>query len=202
MRNEHKLLAWLNALIVIGFSIHYFRTQNYEFVIYVGVIIFLYFLILLTLHRSKFDSFILWGLSVWAWLHMAGGGIVVGEGVLYGLHLIPIAGEGDTFILKFDQFVHAFGFGMSTLVVYHLLKAYLGSRVNYKVLYPIIVLAGMGVGALNELLEFIVVLLVPSTGVGGYDNTMIDIVFNTIGAIIAAIVIHLRRTENAIQGGR
>ena len=40
-------------------------------------------------------------------------------------------------------------------------------------------------GAVNEMIEFIVVLLVPDNGVGGYYNTLLDIVFNFIGAIIA-----------------
>ena len=40
----------------------------------------------------------------------------------------------------------------------------------------------MGGGAINELIEFGTVLALPETGVGGYDNTMMDFVFNLLGA--------------------
>ncbi|BBI65284.1 hypothetical protein HSBAA_65900 [Vreelandella sulfidaeris] len=46
-------------------------------------------------------------------------------------------------------------------------------------------MAAQGVGAVNEMIEFIVVLLVPDNGVGGYYNTLLDIVFNFIGATLA-----------------
>jgi hypothetical protein len=43
-------------------------------------------------------------------------------------------------------------------------------------------IAGMGLGALNEIVEFIAVLTLPETGVGGYVNTSLDLTANTIGA--------------------
>jgi hypothetical protein len=50
-------------------------------------------------------------------------------------------------------------------------------------------LAGMGLGALNEMLEFFVVLTIPDTNVGGYVNTGWDLVFNALGAAIAVVLI-------------
>ena len=51
----------------------------------------------------------------------------------------------------------------------------------------------MGVGALNEIIEFIAVLSVPDNNVGGYYNTVLDIVFNTIGALFAVVGFYLIR---------
>jgi hypothetical protein len=51
---------------------------------------------------------------------------------------------------------------------------------------------GMGLGALNEVIEFAATLLVPETNVGGYFNTGWDLVANTTGATFAAVVIWLR----------
>ena len=50
-------------------------------------------------------------------------------------------------------------------------------------------LAGMGFGAINEIVEFMAVLAVPDNGVGGYYNTAIDLVSNAIGATLAAVFI-------------
>jgi len=72
---------------------------------------------------------------------MAGGGLVVNGEVLYSLHLIPIVDLGEEmFILKFDQAVHFWGFGVTTLLAYDLLRHYLNDRSNYAVVYPLLVL--------------------------------------------------------------
>jgi hypothetical protein len=52
--------------------------------------------------------------------------------------------------------------------------------------------AGMGFGALNEIVEFVATLTIPETNVGGYENTGWDLVFNFFGCVIAAIVIRVR----------
>lgn len=51
--------------------------------------------------------------------------------------------------------------------------------------------AGMGFGALNEVIEFFMTLLVPETNVGGYINTGWDLVANLVGALIAVSLIRL-----------
>jgi len=191
-KGEWLLIAF-NLIYVVSFAAYYVSIRNFEFLWYVAVLVFFLALILFTIRRSQFDLIILWGLSLWGFLHMAGGGVVVGGEVLYALHILPIAGSGDLFILKYDQLVHFYGFGVATLVVYHLLRPYLNEKTNWKVVYPVLVVAGTGLGVLNEIVEFIAVLLVPDTGVGGYANTVLDLVFNTLGAIAATFFIHYRR---------
>jgi hypothetical protein len=186
---------WLMLFVlayVLAFAVFYINIQNYEFLWYVGVLVFFFLLIALTLHRSKFDYLVLWGLAIWGLLHMAGGGVRIGDGVLYGWEIIKLINIGDTYILKFDQFVHAFGFCVTTLVTWHLLKPYLGRNVNYKIIYPLIVAVSMGLGALNEIVEFAAVVVFPETGVGGYFNTGLDLIFNMLGAIIGAVIVHYR----------
>jgi hypothetical protein len=48
----------------------------------------------------------------------------------------------------------------------------------------------MGVGALNEVVEFLATRLLPETNVGGFENTGWDLVFNTHGASAAAVLIY------------
>lgn len=185
-----------NLLYILGFGGYYVGIQNYEFLWYVAVLVFFAALVIATRRRSGFGNGILWGLSIWGFLHMAGGGVRIGDDVLYGLQLIPIGGVGDAFVLRFDQVVHAYGFAVATLVVHHLLTPYLSQKTNWKVVYPIIAVAGMGLGAVNEIVEFIAVVVFPSTGVGGYYNTALDLVFNAIGAVCAIVLIWYRRTES------
>ena len=51
----------------------------------------------------------------------------------------------------------------------------------------------MGLGAMNEIIEFIAVLLIPETNVGGYENTGWDLVSNAVGAVIAALLLYRYR---------
>jgi len=119
---------------------------------------------------------------------MCGGGIRVGDHVLYGQILIPFS---DT-VFRFDQFVHIVGFGVATLLMHHLLKPLLRPDVKPgTALSIVVVMAGLGVGALNEIVEFAAVVIVPETGVGGYVNTSLDLVADLVGALLALVYIRI-----------
>jgi len=160
--------------------------------IYIGVIIFFFWLILYTNKKINYSNNVLWGLTVWSLLHMSGGGLYFNEIKLYATMIYPIVGEPYN-ILKYDQFVHAFGFAVATLLFYHLLKPSLKKNFNrWMSISIILVMAGLGAGALNEIVEFFATVIVPDTGVGGYENTALDLVFNLVGAIFAMVFIYFK----------
>ncbi len=186
---------------ILAFLFYYLSIKNYEFLWYVAVLVFFFVLVLATIRKSNFDYFILWGLSLWGLMHMAGGGLIFNGSVLYRF-VIPLFEVGGEAVLRFDQFVHFFGFAVATIVGHHLLKPYLNKKVNWKVVYPLLVFMGMGAGALNEIVEFVAVVTFPETGVGGYINTSLDLVFNSIGAITGAVIIYFRRKNGKSEKGR
>ena len=164
-RGQLHILVF-NVIALIIFTIIFLSRKNYEFLIYVGVIIFFLALILLTNKKVDYPNVVLWGLTVWALLHMSGGGLFVGEKKLYELILIPIFGEPYN-IFRYDQFVHIIGFGVATLAMFYVLKPILKNNLKkFVALSIIVVMAGLGVGALNEIIEFIAKLSLPETGVG------------------------------------
>jgi len=127
---------------------------------------------------------------VWAILYMCGGGIRVGDGVLYGVILVPLSTKLP--ILRYDQFVHIVGFGVATLVMDHLLRPLLRPDLHrWTALSIVVVMAGLGVGALNEIIEFIATVVMPETGVGGYENTALDLVSDLVGAVLAIVFVRL-----------
>jgi uncharacterized membrane protein YjdF len=162
---------------------------NKEFVFYCVVMAVLIALVLQVHRRSPLTLGALWALSIWGLLHMAGGLVPVKDvGVLYNLWLIP--GR-----LKFDQVVHAYGFGVATWVCWQVLRRRIdlgGSLTGPLVLSAA---SGMGLGALNEVIEFVATLLVPDTNVGGYVNTGWDLVSNLVGSTSVAVWIGLRETR-------
>ena len=174
----------VNLLYVSIFTVVGLLHLDFEFLLYSGVVLGVLLLILWKQRRVEFDLPILWGLTVWGLLHLAGGNLPIKDGVLYDVELLRLIPAYD--ILRYDQVVHTFGFAVATLVCHHLLRPYLKADIaRWWTLAFLVVLMGSGVGALNEIVEFVVVVLVPETGVGGYENTALDLVFNLIGGILA-----------------
>ena len=189
-RRETPVLV-VNLVYVPAFTVIALRNLNFEFVLYVGVILIVAAWVVWKQRSVRFDLPILWGLTIWGLLHMAGGNIRVGDDILYGLQLIPV-------VLRYDQLVHAFGFGTATLVCHHLLKPYLRDGIDrWRALSILIVLMGSGLGAINEIIEFIAVKTLPETNVGGYDNTLWDLIFNLIGGLLAVAWLTVRRRRQA-----
>ncbi|MDQ5958173.1 MAG: hypothetical protein QG665_524 [Patescibacteria group bacterium] len=175
---------------ILVFSVYFLYIGNKEFIWYIGVMIGFLVLLFATLPYTKLSLTSLWGLCLWGLLHMAGGSVQVGDSVLYAWKILPLLDRGGEFyILKFDQVVHAFGFAVATLVMFEIIgPRWRGSR---GLLSFVAFLAGMGLGALNEIVEFAAVLVFPATGVGGYYNTGLDLVFNMLGAGLIAVSLYL-----------
>jgi len=155
--------------------------KNTEFLFYIGVVIVLAVVIVLVHRRVNLSQTALLMLSAWGLLHMLGGLLKIpveltdnGSGVLYSLWIIPNW-------LKYDQVIHAYGFGVATWVTWECVRTIPGVKPTTGVL-ALCWLAGMGLGSLNEIVEFIAVLAIPGTNVGGYVNTGWDLVANMVGA--------------------
>jgi Predicted membrane protein (DUF2238) len=181
--SKYRWLLIFTLTYLIPFIYAFVSKGDGEFIWYILIVVGLFLLVITTLPLSKFTPGIVWSLSIWALLHLAGGGIKFGEGVLYGVQLLPLYnGEGEMILLKYDQLIHAFGFGLCAFIAFHFLRRYINNPYRFGV-YAIAALAGMGFGVLNEVAEFIAVILFPDNGVGGYVNTALDLVFNTLGAV-------------------
>ncbi len=182
-------LTYLSAALVVALV-----RGNLEFLFYIAVMLVLIGCVWLVDRYVILSAGVLWGLSLWGLAHMAGGLLVVptdwpvssDSRVLYTLWLIPDR-------LKYDQVVHAYGFGMTTWVCWQGLRAAIrrrgGSAMPTLGLMVLSATAGLGFGALNEVVEFVATLLVPETNVGGYRNTGWDLVANLCGATVAALLI-------------
>lgn len=182
--------AWLIAALLFA---------NREFVFYFVVMCILIVAVGLVHLRVRLRIVALWGLSFWGLAHMAGGLMpipsswpILGEShVLYNWWIVPG-------MLKYDQLVHAFGFGLVTWICWQSLQAAFANRgVAIQPTFGLLTLciaAGMGFGAANEVVEFIATLTLPGTNVGGYANTGWDLVSNFVGSILAAGLILIRST--------
>lgn len=186
-------IVFVNVINVTIFAFVAMRRSNQEFLLYLGVIVAILAWLIVKQRAIKFDLTILWGMTTWGLMHMCGGLLHVNGETLYSLELVPLV--PSLHILRFDQFVHTFGFGVATLLCHHMLRRYLRDAIERRgTLVFLVLLMGSGLGAMNEMIEFLAVMTFPETGVGGYENTMLDIVFNLFGGILAVIWLARTRT--------
>src|SRR3989344_3120528 len=120
IRKEQIPILVLNVIILTVFAVLFSYRQNWEFISYIGLIIFFLLVILLTNKKVHYPNILLWGLTLWAFMHLAGGGIRINNETLYGQMIFTIS---ETYaFLRYDQVVHMIGFGVATLLMYYLVK--------------------------------------------------------------------------------
>lgn len=188
-------VALFTALYIIVASVWFLSQGNYEFVAYIVSMLVFIGIVAGTLRTSHLSDTALWLLSIWGLLHMLGGGVRIGDHVLYAQVLYPFQVDGDFTILKYDQVVHAFGFGAAAFALHSVVVRFAPTMRRFgRIMLP--ALAAMGLSVVNELIEFAAVLLLPNTWVGGYYNLSLDLVANTLGAFGAVILIELWRLKN------
>lgn len=174
-----------NLLFLAYFIIYFAADQNWEFTIYsvfVGVVIWL----MVKLHmKYQFSTTVLIGATISHVLHKFGRYLIIDGGILYQWEVI----EG---VLRFDKVLHFWNILVFTIVGFYLLKPYIKTIEKKRVLSLILFLFGLGIGTFWEMFEFSVVATQIQTGVGGYFNTMGDIVANTLGALVAVLYLNFR----------
>ena len=165
--------------------------------LYLGVLTIAGAALYLLHRRHPVGMPLLWAFSIWGLAHMTG-----------GLVMLPAGAEQGTLVynvwlapgwLRYDHAVHAYGFGITTLLCWHILRS--AARGNDGALLrpsPWILLlciaGGLGFGAVNEMIEFVTTLFRPENHIGDFANTGWDLVANFAGSLAAAAwILHSER---------
>lgn len=193
----NRVLAFSGSYLAVA-AISVFWTKNYEFLLYLLVMTAIIVAVLGVYRRAGLSQLLLWGFSTWGLLHMIGGLCPIPQswhtadttGVVYNWRIIPG-------YLKYDQVIHGYGTGLTTWLCWQALAArtrgHDGRRIGPTLgMLSICSAAGMGFGALNEVIEFFASMLIPHTNVGDYENTGWDLVANLVGSIVVVLSIRSR----------
>jgi hypothetical protein len=183
---EHPVLTVFSVGYLLAFTVFGIATDRGQTATYLLQLAVTFVFVAAVHQRVGLSGPVLWALAVWGLLHAAGGILFVGGGVLYRFEPVPM-------LPRYDQVIHAFGFGAATVAIWQGLRTSLpgGIRPGAGIGF-VVALAGMGVGALNEVLEFLSTRVLAETNVGGYENTGWDLVYNGIGAAAAAAWVVVR----------
>jgi uncharacterized membrane protein YjdF len=174
-------MSYLAGFATVGLGIRSDLAVSYAVVVSVMVVV-----VCRLEDRFHLGPGVLWAFSIWGVAHMAGGIVPLGVDpagrgrILYNAWLVP-------HVVRYDQAVHAFGFGYATVVCGKVLRTWLPVAPATRGPAVLAALAGMGVGAMNEVVEFLSTLVLTETHVGGFENTGWDLVFDLLGATVAAV---------------
>src|SRR3989344_2530643 len=183
MRKSLIFPATLTYLFIFAVIVYNLSLGNFEFLGYGLVIGLLYFMLIKADKYYTFPTYSIWLFSIWVFTHFLGGNLYVGGTRLYDLILINIL-EDPFYILKYDQLIHAYTYFVIGILVYHMMSKHF-QKGHKKSLIFFAILTSCGIGLLNEILEFSMVIFADAAeAVGDYYNTALDLVFNLIGAII------------------
>jgi hypothetical protein len=116
-------------------------------------------------------------------MHMVGGLVAWDSsqnGIVYGIWLIPR-------VIRYDQLTHMIGFAMGTAACWYALDLRMMSGAPAGGKAFMAALMGMGLGALNEVVEFASIYAVPEQQVGGLENMGWDLIFNLMGCVLMGL---------------
>lgn len=160
--------------------------RNYEFLLYAVTVSLLVGLLYLTDRYFAFDRIALWLFNAWLLMHSLGG-LASYDGVrFYDLILVDLVGE-PYHILKYDQFVHFYCYVVIAMLMSSVVRKIARPEASTIVVSVVTILAASSLGAVNEIVEFLAVVVTGTEGVGGYTNTAIDLVANLLGAITGTL---------------
>lgn len=197
-KTKHRTLPALACLAIAGaFFEAGLWTHRYDFSAYTLPAFGLFFLILWLDRVYHFSAFIWWGLTAWTMGHLSGGYFLIGPNRLYETLLIPLVGA-PYFVVQYDQPIHIFGSVIVTMLLVEILQRRVPAEIwSDRSFLLTVALAGLGIGACYEIMEFFVTVVTPHNLVGGYQNNLIDIICDAIGSFIAVFAIR-RSTKTLV----
>lgn len=185
-RND-RVVVIFTFFYLVFFTIYAIIKVNYEFIFYSLVLLLLIELGIYIHKKIHLPASIVIGLSLLGFMHILGGNISI-EGVrLYDKVFLFGA-------IRYDNIIHFIGSILATFVLNELFYSVIerGTKIERRFYYFSLFLMGLGVGLINEIVELMAVIFLNAhEGVGDYLNNAIDLVYNSIGVIIAIIILDI-----------
>ncbi|MGD8200481.1 hypothetical protein ACQE98_07445 [Ornithinimicrobium sp. W1679] len=162
------------ALLALGIA-----TGQANWAVYLTVLVLGAAGVALLHRRVGLSAPTVWGLVVFGLGHLAGGMVPVGSGTLYQWWLVPD-------VVRYDNLQHAVGFGVVGRATWEAMSRILAPVPEHRatVAWWVVVLGAGAFGAVNEVVEWVLTLTLESTNVGGYDNTVRDLLANLVGGTL------------------
>ena len=188
LSRAERAAAGTAAVGIAGFAGYGFATHSPSTVGYVSSVLIIAAAVV-GLRRVVLPPLLAAGLAIAAIVTLAGGLIRVGHDVLYNANTGPYSPALGTYYLQYDHFAHAYCSFVIVFACWVMLAAPHAGTGRRGELVLLAVGAALGLGALNEMVEFIATLAHHGAHAGGYWNTGWDLVSNFTGVTAAGLVL-------------
>ncbi len=191
-------VVYMTVIYLLGFIAASLYLESYNSLYYIAIQSIFTVIIYIAHKRIQYALPLLWSLSLWGLLNLAG-------------QIIPLPAEvptkdstqtlGELWLVReifiYDNLVHFYGFAVTTWVSWQTLCSIIHTRYQRRLMPTIgllllVVTSSMGYGALNEMIEFSTQLIFNLQHSDTYHSTCWDMIINTFGAMIAAVMIKIR----------
>lgn len=162
---------------VVGFTVYGLAVDSPFVWIYVPITVVLSVAVFF-IHRSVQLSIA----SLWALVAVAIGNLVGGIYLVDGqpLYVKRLVGE-----VRFDKPFHTVATAIAAWAAYEVVAKWAHGRASRPAIAVAALLVAAGLGALVEIVEFVGSVVIEDANVGGYGDTMLDLVVNAAGAAVA-----------------
>ncbi len=167
-------LFFLQSVLVYFKRFLFYRGPGnvHEFFIYGCVILGFILVAWWYLRHFPFSNTMLLLTQIGILAHYAGGYFPIEGGRLYDATVLGIG---------YDKYVHFLNAFTACMLLNHVFD---GLNVHLPLIRGFVIVMGvLGLGAVVEIMEYLVVCTVPNAGVGGYDNNMQDMIGNFGGGL-------------------
>ncbi len=180
-----KRIVGTLAVAVTAFLVYGIAVENGAVAYYVPITVVIAALVA-AIHRfTRLTQGTLWALVTIAIGNLAGGVLLVDDAPLYEAVVLGP--------LRYDKVYHAVASGVAAWAFYELLERWAGRSGLHLVLAAF--LMASGAGALVEMVEYIGSLVLENNSIGGYANNMGDLIANSSGALVGAVVAWRSRSD-------
>lgn len=177
------VLINLGLLLLMIVFVYHARFEFYrgpgnlhEFLVYALLLFTAILAMWIWFRPLRFSNSILVLLQIGIFAHFAGAYVAVNDQRLYDSVILGIG---------YDKYVHFYNAFAVAATINQIME-----RLNVRIprLYPLILLLiVLGLGALVEIVEYIVVLTIPEHGVGDYHNNIRDMIANLVGGLFFVV---------------
>lgn len=189
---DHMFRLFLGLTIGTTLLFGILSVLNREFVFFYDAIIIatLVYIVIRLHHKLQFSNIFIVSLLLVFLMHILGLNFYLHGIRLYDWWIIPQW-------FKYDNLVHLLSMFVITIILYTLANPHINyAGRNKKIVLAIsMIMLALGIGVINEMLEFVVVIFFNGADlIGDYVNNAVDMFFNLIGAAIATYIIIIRKS--------
>lgn len=175
--NSLLFLMMIQFVYYDRFIIYRGAANLHEFFFYATVIYIAILYFWRKLRYIKIPLYIVILFEVMILLHFSAAFVEVNGHRLYDLRIFEI---------RFDKFVHFINAFVATIITFYFFQKNHCKITKFMMMMTIF--SVLGIGAIIEIIEYIVTLTIVHNGVGAYNNNMLDLVANLFGAVTAVFL--------------